>query len=298
MWHNGIHKPMVTKKEFERAQEIIASRDKPKKYKHDFVFGSMLIKCASCKGCVCARYKNKVRKDGSINYRTYYKCTHRKANVKCNEVGIREEELEKQFIELLDSITVSEGFSKWAAKWLHHEKEEDTTRRETIKDQQRKQVDKIDKQLDKLIDLRLDEAIDDETFKFKKELLISEKHSIEKEMTTDTDFQDYRIDKTIEMFDFCRDAKSLFENGTREEKKAILQGLVSHFYLKDRKLIIELAKPFKLIQNGHNTGLTIDPRFSTLETHTQIDFDEEKCQLIKLGGGEEELPPLSKNDLF
>ena len=108
---------------------------------------------------------------------------------------------------------------------------EHVSKRETIKEQQRKQIDRIDKQLDKLIDLRLEETIDDETFKFKKELLISEKRLIEKEMEINTDFQDYRIDKTIEVFDFCSDAKDLFKNGTREEKKVVLQTLVSHFSL-------------------------------------------------------------------
>ena len=33
---------------------------------------------------------------------------------------------------------------------------------------------------------------------------------------------------------------------------------------------------FKLIQDGHKTGLTLDPRFPTLETQSRIGLDDEK----------------------
>lgn len=276
---------MITKREFERAQEIITSREKPKKYKYDFVFGSILLKCATCKASITGRYKNKVRRDGSINYRIYYKCTHRKIGVVCKEHGIREEELGKQFVELLDSIKVSDGFVKSAARWLHDEKEEESSKRERIKEQQRKQIDKLDKQLDRLIDLRLEETIDDETFKFKKENLMSEKRAIEKDMEINTDFQEYRIDKTIEVFNYCKGIKSIFESGTKEEKQQALKLLGSRLFLKSLKLNVEPARHFKRIQKGTESGLTLNPRFTTLPTRIVPGLDAESCRLIKLGGG-------------
>ena len=298
VWHEGKHKPMVTKREFERAQEIISMRDRPKKYKHSFAYGNSAVYCGHCKATVIGDYKVKVRKNGSVNRRTYYRCTHRKTGVACKEPGIREEKLEKQFIEFSDTITTSDGFNKWAAKWLHDEKEKDMAQQEAIKDQQRKQIDKIDKQLGKLIDLRLEEEIDNENFKFKKELLMSEKRTIKKEIAINTDFQEYRIDKTIEVFDYCKGVKSIFESGTKEEKQQALKLLGSRLFLKSLKLNVEPALHFKRIQKGTKLGLTTNHRFTTLPTRIVPGLDEESCQLIKLGGGEEELPPLSKNDLF
>jgi len=295
---NGMQIKMLVKSEFARSQEIISRRERPKSYKHKFVFGSNLIQCGCCKAAIIAEHKDKVRKDGSVNHRTYYRCTHRKIGVNCTQKSVREEVLEKEFVALLESISIPDSFVKWARAYIDQEKEKSLVKYESIKEMQRKQIDRIDKQLNKLIDLKLDDVIDDEAFKFKKELLISEKHTIENEISLQTDSQSLKIDKTIETFEFCKEAKALFEEGTIDDKKAVLQGLGSRFYLKDGKLNIELAYPLKLIQDSTKSGLTVNPRFATLETHIRPGLDAESCRLIKIGGGEEELPPLSKNDLF
>ncbi len=292
--HQGRHQAMITREEFDAAQEMIEGRDRPKTYKHKFAFTN-LIYCGECGATITAEHKNKVRKDGSINYRSYYRCTHRKVEMDCSQIAIRAEKLDEQMLGLLGSITVPTSFIQWAIKWLKEENEDAITKEKSVKEQQAKQLMKLDDQLKRLIDMKLEDLIDLESYKSKKESIMAEKRSIEKHIILGTDSQDYRTDKVIEVLEFCKTVKDIFKNGSVDDKKLALEALGSRFFLKDQKLSVELAIPFKLLQDGVNSGLVVDPRFATLPTRIETGFDVETCTLIKNGGGGEELPPASKS---
>jgi len=51
-------------------------------------------------------------------------------------------------------------------------------------------------------------------------------------------------------FNFACHAKYWFENGNLEEKNRILQTIGSNFILKDRRLSIELKKPWLMIRKN------------------------------------------------
>ena len=292
--HQGKHQPMITREEFEAAQEMITGRDRPKAYKHKFAFTN-LISCGECGATITAEHKHKTRKDGSINYRSYYRCTHRKVEMDCSQIAIRAEKLDEQMLGLLGSITVPESFIQWAIKWLKEENEDAITKEKSIKEQQTRQLMKLDDQLKKLVDMKLEDLIDLESYKSKKESIMAEKRTIEKHISLGTDSQDYRTDKVIEVLEFCKTVKDIFKNGSVDDKKLALEALGSRFFLKDQKLSVELAIPFKLLQDGVNSGLVVDPRFATLPTRIETGFDVETCTLIKNGGGGEELPLASKS---
>ena len=74
---------------------MISKRDRPKLHKHNFAF-TRLISCGECGSVLHAEHKDRVRKDGSINHRTYYRCTHRKVGTNCTQLGIRAEKLENR----------------------------------------------------------------------------------------------------------------------------------------------------------------------------------------------------------
>ena len=266
--HEGVHEPLISKDEFVKAQRLISVRKcAPRPAKHQYALKGS-IQCGECGASVTAEQKNKIRKDGSINQRTYYRCTHRRKDSNCKQPMLREADLERQFVTILDSITVPDEFVQWAIKWLNDEGKEAQVKRDAILKQQQRQIEKLNKEIDRLLDLRLQDEVDSSIFKIKKDALMAEKHSIEKDMYLDTDSEDMRINKTTEVFDFCKRVKDVFDQGSFEDKKLVIQALGSHFYLKDKKLTVELAKPFKLIQDAVTNQWILNPRFSTLKTKT------------------------------
>ena len=282
--HQGNHKPLITKEEFEDAQKIISSKKSyPRTAKYNFPFKGHL-KCGECGASITGERKNKKRADGTINTRTYYRCTHRIVGSNCKQPSVREEDLEAQYKDLVDSITISEDFSKWSIKWLRLLNKEESSKEDSVRDQQVKRLQKIDKELSTLLDLRIQGEIEADLFKLKKDILVKEQQELQKSIEISSANKDRRIDRTEELLHFCTRAKILFESGSLEDKKLVLRTLGSHFYLKDKKLEVDLASPFKLVQDATKSGLTINPRFATLNTQIQPEFSSEEIDLIKNGG--------------
>jgi hypothetical protein len=68
--HQGLHEPMITRDEFDRAQEILAGKkSKPRLARHQFALKGN-ITCGECGALITGEQKNKLRKDGSMNKRT------------------------------------------------------------------------------------------------------------------------------------------------------------------------------------------------------------------------------------
>ncbi|NQY80137.1 MAG: recombinase family protein [Candidatus Caenarcaniphilales bacterium] len=281
--HHGTHSTMVTKEEFDKAQKIISAKKcAPRKAKYKFPLKGF-ITCGECGASVTAEHKNKKRADGSIHHRIYYRCTHRRKDYDCKQPMIIEAELEEQIIELLDSIKINKAFVSWVKKWLVDFSQEQSEKQKTIREIQKNQLNKIDNQIERLLEMRINEEIDAELFKIKKDNLVLDKKAIEKEMSVNTDMDDSRIDTTVEILDFCKQAKYLFENGDYNDKQLVLNTLGSRLYLKDKKLRVELAKPFQLIQDSVSQEWVLNPRFTTLKTKTSQGDDTLTRSLIDNG---------------
>jgi hypothetical protein len=95
-------------------------------------------------------------------------------------------------------------------------------------------------------------------------------------------------------FNFCRNAKTLFESGNPEQKKLVLGALGPPFILKDQQLTVKLQPHYGAIQKSTLDGLTTDSSFTTLETRINTGHTAKEVALIKNGGGDGVLPPVSK----
>lgn len=289
MMHKGNHQAMVTQREFDRVQKLISKRDRPKKAKHSYPYRGLLI-CGQCGATITIAPKDKVRADGSINHRDYYRCTRRKSGVSCNQKSIRSEELESQIETIVNSIQIPAEFTDWAKKCLQYQNEEDFENYEHTKKQQRKRIDELDRQMSILVDMRIQEKLSEQDFDKKHKELASQKAMVVKELSSSELSNEQRVQKTVEVFEFCRDIQLLYKYGTNEDKDLVLTTLGSHYVLKDKKLDIVLKPHFELIQNLASNDWILNPRFPTLPTRIEKEFDVEAQELISNGGGAEVLP--------
>lgn len=291
--HKGKHKPMITKQEFNKAQKLIGSRTRPKKksYKHDYPYRGLIL-CGECGSTITIAPKPNRHNPEEIRH--YYRCSC-KDKKKCSQKSLRQEFLEEQIDKIVNSISISPEFAEWTKNWLQYESKEEFEQYEDIKKQQRKRIDKIDQERSELVDMKIQKHIDQDLFAKKQEKLLNEKRVIEKELNLQTMSHEEHIEKTMDIFEFCRDIQDLYENGTIEDKDLVLTTLGSHYVLKDKKLDIVLKPQFELISKANSEKWTLNPRFPTLPTHSEPEFDAETCQLIKNGGGDGVLPPVSNS---
>ncbi|MBT6228676.1 MAG: recombinase family protein [Candidatus Scalindua sp.] len=242
--YSGKHEPMITKAEYDLAQEII-SGNKPSFYNnHIFAFTGM-IKCGECGAGITAEKKTKHQKNGNIHHYTYYHCT-KQINPKCTQKTIRDTELERQIIETLDKIEIPSSFHQWAIKHLKEEQSKETVDRDEILKSQQKRLDTCKRKLNSLFEMRINDEMDASEYMQRKEKLAEEKQRFEQLIADNNHRFDTWLDNAEKLFSFAETAKKRFESGNLVVKREILACLGSNLILLDRKLSIQLQEPLSI----------------------------------------------------
>jgi hypothetical protein len=105
-WYDGKHEPLITKELFDMVQSQVKSNIVGTQESKEFAF-TKLMTCGLCGSGITAEEKFKKLKDGSLNRHVYYGCSKaRDKNCKCGYIN--EQDLIKQFEELIDKIDLSE----------------------------------------------------------------------------------------------------------------------------------------------------------------------------------------------
>jgi len=104
-WYTGKHEPIITKELFDKVQAQIKSQFIRSETK-EFAF-TKLMECGLCGSGITADEKFKKQKNGNTHRHVYYGCTRaRDKDCKCGYIN--EEDLIKQFEELIDDIDLDE----------------------------------------------------------------------------------------------------------------------------------------------------------------------------------------------
>jgi len=107
VWYTGSHDPIISKELFDRAQEKLDVRPSTHTWRtKEFAF-TRLFTCGSCGSGITAEEKTKRQKNGNVHRYVYYHCSYGKDR-NCKEKAIREEELLKQLVEMVDVIDLDE----------------------------------------------------------------------------------------------------------------------------------------------------------------------------------------------
>ncbi|MGH7175027.1 MAG: recombinase family protein, partial [Minisyncoccia bacterium] len=105
-WYQGKHEPLISKEIFDKVQEQL-KRDGIQRTAHEFAFTKLMV-CGACGSGVSAEEKYKPLKDGTTKRYVYYGCGRSRDHQCKGNKYLREEELVRQLLELLDRIDVSQ----------------------------------------------------------------------------------------------------------------------------------------------------------------------------------------------
>jgi site-specific DNA recombinase len=106
-WYKGIHKPLITKELFNLVQSQLTRQVSRTEFNSkEFAF-TKLMTCGLCGSGITADEKFKHQQNGNIHRYVYYACSKSKdKSCKCGYTN--EDDLLKQFLELLDKIDLDE----------------------------------------------------------------------------------------------------------------------------------------------------------------------------------------------
>ena len=178
--HEGIHEPLITKKLFDQVQEEWRKRSHAWHDELPVKQYTGLFHCGLCGMMITAEVKTKFYK-GTNRTATYiyYRCTRKSKTIPCREPFIREENLDRQLSDILQTVSLP---TDWAAKMQEKLKIEEAdvaqSSRAVLVDKQQ-ELSNITAKLQRLLGSYLDQDIDRDDYRDCKAKLLSEKKTLE-----------------------------------------------------------------------------------------------------------------------
>ena len=168
--YEATHEPLISKKLFDKVQEIMREKGKPQKVKkHDFAFLG-LMKCP-CSAAITA--EKKIKPSGK-EY-VYYRCTKKKGP--CQEKHfLRQEELYGQIKSFLQKVSLSSHDTERVLAELGKEEIQAKEQAKATVQNLKTQLGEVEQKLEKLLDVYLEETITAEEYASRKEKLLMFTH--------------------------------------------------------------------------------------------------------------------------
>ena len=239
--YQGNHKTAITKKLFDKCQEVMKTKaHKMKRGQKEYAFRS-LLKCGEC-GCSITSETQKGH--------NYYRCTKKK--IPCSQKYVREENLSEQISNILQKVSLP---NSWTQKMIAElEKEKDKTERADFSfvENLKSQIRDYENKLDKLLDTQLEGVISTEEYAAKKQKILNQKIEISEKLR-DFEQKGYSWLEPAKKFILeANQVKFVALKGNLEEKRDFLKKVGSNLVLLDRNIKYFPREAWKILENLGN----------------------------------------------
>jgi site-specific DNA recombinase len=247
----GKHPRMITPDEFDRAQEILGRRGKPRPQKHTFTFAGM-IQCGECGCMVVGDVKHKRLADGSTKTYTYYHCTRRSTRVACSQRKvITAEQLDRLVEQGMGKFEIRPELKVMALDMLNKENDREIEELAKIYESQERRYSEAQREINNLTRMRYREQVSEEFYLAEKAELEAQIVRLKSKLdNTDTHMAEWR-QLTDDAFNFAAHARTAFRDGNAQTKREIMAALGTGHTLMDGELFIQTNSWLKPIEKGY-----------------------------------------------
>jgi site-specific DNA recombinase len=241
-YENASHEAIISNELFNLVQEKLLNPYKSKSKKALFPYTN-LITCGVC-GCSLTA---EIKKGKYI----YYHCTGYKGN--CKQPYIKQEVIEQQFEELLESIHISDEAQEFVLQGI----------RESFKDkieyhnhkvaQLEKQIKLLQDRIDQAYLDKLDKKISANFWKLHSQNWIEEKESLAHKLLSSQKADSAYLENANSILELSKNAAVLFKTRNAKQKKQLLTMLLSNCTYQAGKLDLVLKSPFNMIMETSKT---------------------------------------------
>lgn len=298
----GVHTPMITEQEFERAQILLGVKAQHRSHDREFAYTG-LAHCGECQSAITAEEKNQLicttcKHKSAYEHKTkcpkcntaidkmhnptilkyvYYRCTKKKKR-NCSQKYIRLEQFEEQLAEVLDEVTIDESYIKVVLDYLRDTQNLEVQDHKSIIDTLQQTYKQSEARLERLnIEYTSAQNADYSVYtplefsRFKKDIL-KERDGLEKEIAETRKRVDDSFEKSERVLNFCSMVKKTFREGDLKTKRMILSSIGSNITLTDKKLSIQLIHPFELVKNELASQIQLITRLEHEKTLAERGF--------------------------
>ena len=181
--YQGTHQPLISKKLYDKVQAVVAKRcfrEQDKTREPAPYCG--LLRCG-CGMMITAENKTKRQKNGNVHHYVYYRCTRKSKTIICTEKPVRSEVLDEQLTKLLAQFALPDGWAAELGRMTDEAERSEQAESDKALADLRTKTAHLSEKLQRLLDTYLDEIIERDIYLAKKAEIMSEKKSLEEQMS-------------------------------------------------------------------------------------------------------------------
>lgn len=243
-WYPGTHQPLIDRKLWDRVQSLLGQ----KVYKsHQLTYASDLIECAHCGSPITGERKFKQTKSGVREY-VYYRCTkyHKGDHPR---IRLTENELDQQMLSIFDSLRVEDDeFRDLFREQLRQATNWDERSSAAKAKELQEELVRVRDQQNRLLNLRMLEEIDAETFASKSRELRDREAELKLEIDVADRGRHEIIDIAVKAFELSQSLRQRWVTADYAAKRRILEIVCLNCELVDASLYVTMRKPFDTLQ--------------------------------------------------
>ncbi|REJ79775.1 MAG: recombinase family protein [Planctomycetota bacterium] len=242
-WLPGQHEPLIDRGTWQRVQTMLNQHV----YRsHELPFAGELTECGHCGHPITGEAKTKRTKNGEKTY-TYYRCA--RYNVDGHpRIRLPERELDEQMLTLLGQLRIEDDrFRQWFTNVLRARAKDDQQATRDRIDALNEQLRRVRQQLDRLIDLRVSDEIDEGTFSRKQTELRDQEAELRLQIEPSDKGRHELADLAVKAFELSQSLAEKWLDADHAVKRQILEIVCLNFRLDGASLVPEWRKPFDVL---------------------------------------------------
>lgn len=242
-WYPGVHEPLIDQSTFDRVQHQLGGQV----YRaHELTYASNLIECGHCGRPITGESIKRTRKSGTKVYR-YYRCAGYTA-VGHPRVRLTEADLDQQVLGLFDKLRIEdERVRDWFARVLRERTlGEQQESRQAVAELNR-QLTLVRRQQDQLLNLRLLEEIEQETFASKATELRDRVARLNAQLESNDRGRAESGEIAIQAFELSQTLREQWLTADYRAKRRLLEIVGLNYRLDDVSLVPVWRKPFDVL---------------------------------------------------
>ncbi len=241
--YEGSHTPLISKGLWHQVQEVMNRNGnrRTRHQKHWWAFQG-LVSCGHC-GCALVAEKKKGKY-------VYYHCTGNKG--KCGEPWVREEELSRQFGEMLKDLHFDPEVLDWVREALRASHADEKQYHDEIIAELQKRYEQLRQRIDAMYVDKLDGRITAEYYDEKNGEWRAEQAEIRRKIDAHELANQNYMEEGIQLLELADKAYELYSQQPPEEQRRLLNCVVSHATWANGHLTPTYRPPFDLIAHSNH----------------------------------------------
>src|SRR3989344_2269723 len=270
-YYQGSHKTFISRKLFDEVQKQVEKIERPRQKGHNFAFAG-LATCGECGAAITAEQHIKKYKNGTGQTFVYYRCT--KKLKPCTQKYISEPHTEIQLRKIVRDCGLHEAWGPYFEKWISQAEQKDKLSAEVDEKQIGEQIQESEIKLNRLLDGYLDQVIEPEIYKQKKNELFEEKLKLEEKKSQIMKNGTVWLEPMREFINCALQAQKIARAKNNCPDLSIMAKKVgSNFFLMNRRLSANLNYTFAALsaEGGAASAAPTSDSISFLVTPTGVE---------------------------